>query len=70
MAVPAHVLRDLGHPPAETFTRQAMRADLDDTDRTGTSYGIHLGAIAAALRLATVAAKQAGTGTDARPRQG
>ncbi|MFD8199199.1 glycoside hydrolase family 65 protein [Streptomyces sp. NPDC003470] len=53
LAVHAHVLSDLGHPAAETFTRRALRADLDGTDRTGTSYGVHLGAMAAALRLAT-----------------
>nr|BFD81214.1 hypothetical protein StreXyl84_06150 [Streptomyces sp. Xyl84] len=50
-AAHARVLSDLGHPDAEAFVRQALRGDMDRTDRTGTSYGIHIGAMAAALRL-------------------
>ncbi|MEV5643438.1 glycoside hydrolase family 65 protein [Streptomyces flaveolus] len=54
-AVHAHVLNDIGHPAAAAFVRRALRVDTDSTDRNGTSYGVHLGAIAAALRLATEA---------------
>ncbi|GJF23657.1 glycoside hydrolase family 65 protein [Streptomyces sp. HO565] len=52
-AVHAHVLDAIGHPAAAAFRRQALRVDMDDNDRNGTSYGVHLGAMAAALRLAT-----------------
>ncbi|MEV5513173.1 hypothetical protein AB0L50_09600 [Streptomyces flaveolus] len=51
--MPAHALDAVGHPAAAAFRRQALRVDMDGNDRNGTSYGVHLGAMAAALRLAT-----------------
>ena len=60
-AVHAHVLNAIEHPAAAEFVRRALRVDTDGADRSGTSYGVHLGATAAALRLATE--KETGTRT-------